>query len=254
MRTAYWMGLALRAAGLALERARAAMVASCRFVAEPLLAYSGDRGIRIVYNGVRRIVLPPRNRDSGEFRIGVIGRIALEKGQADFLRAARILHHAAPQCRYIICGGPLFSNPEAMRYCAFLEELATGLPVEFTGWTDDVESVLGSLDLLAVPSAALDATPRVILEAFAAGVPVVAFASGGIPEIVEDGVTGFLVGQRTPKALALAMLDAVESPDRMREVAACARKKACTEFSLERYRRQMLDAMEAARGGKNTAP
>jgi len=238
-------GNALRIAGRSLERARAAMVASCRFVATPLLRYSGGRGIRVVYNGVRRISLPSRPPTPTEFRIGVIGRIAPEKGQADFLRAARILHDAAPQCRFLICGAPLFSDPAALRYCAALETLAEGLPVEFAGWTEDVDGVLAALDLLVVPSTAVDATPRVILEAFAAGVPVVAFASGGIPEMVEHGVTGFLVEQHSPKALALAMLDALESPDRLHCVSAKAQAKARGEFSLERYRAQMMEAIEA---------
>jgi glycosyltransferase involved in cell wall biosynthesis len=200
----------------------------------------------VVYNGVRRIALPAQPRASGEFRIGVIGRISPEKGQADFLRAARTLHNVAPQCRFLICGAPLFSNRAAMRYCAALEKLAEGLPVEFAGWTEDVEGVLARLDLLVVPSTAVDATPRVILEAFAAGVPVMAYASGGIPEIVEHGVTGFLVEERSPKALAFAMLDALESPERRSEAAERARAKALTGFSLERYRAQMIQAIEDA--------
>jgi glycosyltransferase involved in cell wall biosynthesis len=181
-----------------------------------------------------------------EFRIGLIGRISPEKGQADFLRAARILHKVAPQCRFSICGAPLFSNPAATRYFAALEALAENLPVDFAGWTEDVEGVLARLDLLVVPSAPVDATPRVILEAFAAGVPVMAFASGGIPEIVEHGVTGFLVEERAPRALALAMLDALEAPARRREMAKKARAKARTEFSLERYCAEMIGAIEAA--------
>ena len=59
-------------------------------------------------------------------------------------------------------------------------------------------------------------------------------------------MTGFLVQQRSPKALALAMLDAMESPGRLREVADRARAKARTEFSLDRYQKQMIDAIEAA--------
>jgi len=207
--------------------------------------YSGDRGIRVVYNGVRQISLPDRPQ-AAEFRIGAIGRISPEKGQAEFLRAARIVYNAAPQCRFLICGAPLFSDPAAMRYCASLEVLAEGLPVEFAGWTDDVEGVLATLDLLVVPSAAIDATPRVILEAFAAGVPVVAFASGGIPEIVEQAVTGLLVEERSPKALACAIRDLLRQPDRLRKAAENARAKARTEFSLERYRAQMIEAIEAA--------
>jgi glycosyltransferase involved in cell wall biosynthesis len=246
-------GLAQRVAGRSLAVARAAMVASCRFVATPLLPYCGDRGIRVVYNGVGQMPLPNRP-ETAEIRIGVIGRISPEKGQADFLRAARILHDlhnlhkVAPQCRFLICGAPLFSNPAAMRYCVELEALAEDLPVEFAGWTEDVEGVLATLDLLVVPSAAVDATPRVILEAFAAGVPVVAFASGGIPEIVEHDVTGFLVEERSPQALAFAIRDLLRDPHRLREMAENARAKARTEFSLKRYRAQMIETIEAAVG------
>ncbi len=186
--------------------------------------------------------LTTRARD-GEFRIGVIGRISREKGQADFLRAARILH--TTRCRFIVCGAPLFSNPAALRYRAELDALAAGLPVDFAGWTEDVESVLAALDLLVVPSAPVDATPRVILEAFAAGVPVVAFAVGGIPEIVEHGVTGFLVQERSPQALAAAIQDLLREPHRLREAAENARAKARTEFSLERYRAEMIEAITA---------
>jgi glycosyltransferase involved in cell wall biosynthesis len=239
-------GNARRLAGRSLLIARAAMVASCRFVASPLLPYSGGRGIRVVYNGVRRISLPERQRPEAEFLIGVIGRISPEKGQADFLRAAAILHRDASQCRFLICGAPLFSDPAAMRYCAQLEALAGTLPVEFAGWKENVENVLATLDLLVVPSTPVDATPRVILEAFSAGVPVMAFAGGGIPEIVEREVTGFLVEQRTAAALALAMLDALKSPRRLQEVAARARARARDEFSMERYREQMVEAIEAA--------
>jgi len=238
-------GLARRLAGRSLAALRAAMAASCRFVASPLLPYSGGRGIRVVYNGVRQMPLPNRVRN-GEFRIGVIGRISPEKGQADFLRAARILHHGERPCRFVICGAPLFSNPAAMRYRAELDALAQDLPVEFAGWTEDVESVLAALDLVVVPSAPVDATPRVIMEAFAAGVPVIAFASGGIPEIVEHGATGFLVEERSPQALAFAIRDLLREPHRLRQVAEKARAKARTEFSLERYRAEMIETIEAA--------
>ncbi|HTQ56274.1 MAG TPA: glycosyltransferase family 4 protein [Bryobacteraceae bacterium] len=239
-------GTARRLAGRALLQARAGIVASCRFVAGPLLPYSGDRGVRVVYNGVREMRAARRAPPSAAVRIGMIGRISPEKGQADFLRAARILHPLMPECRFVICGAPLFSDPAAQRYGASLEALAADLPVEFTGWQDDAQSVLGTLDLLAVPSAAIDATPRVIMEAFACGVPVVAFASGGIPEMVEHDATGFLVAERNAHTLALAMCDALRDPQQLRRIAAAARDKARRDFSLDRYRRQLMDAIAAA--------
>ena len=245
----YLEGHARQLAGYSLRLAHAAMVASCRFVAWPLMQYCGERGIRVVYNGVQAASLPHR-RDSVRstaFRIGVIGRISPEKGQAEFLRAARLLHRDFPECRFLICGAPLFSNPVGVRYRAELEALAEGLPVEFTGWQENIDGVLATLDLLVVPSTLVDATPRVILEAFAAGVPVLACTSGGIPEIVDHNVTGFLVEQRSPRALATAIRQLLAcEPRRLREAAGRALSKVGSEFSLERYQQQMLETIEAA--------
>jgi len=242
-------GYPLRLAGWSLRLARAAVVASCRFVARPLEPYAGDRGVRVIYNGVRQNNSPRGNssRDTSNVRIGVIGRISPEKGQAEFLRAVRLLYPDLPHGKFLICGGPLFSSASALRYGAELVALAKDLPVEFTGWQQDIDSVLSTLDLLVVPSAPIDATPRVILEAFAAGVPVIAFASGGIPEIVEHNVTGFLVEERSHEALAGAMRHwLLREPERLREASACARLKAGSEFSLERYQGQILEAMQSA--------
>src|SRR5206468_10417372 len=119
--------------------------------------------------------------------------------QLEFVQAARML---PPDCRFIVCGAPLFSNPAAARYFELVREAAAGLPVEFMGWRDDIGAVLSELDLLVAPSAPVEATTRVILEAYAAGVPVVASASGGIPEIVRDGQTGFLTPPGDPAKLA----------------------------------------------------
>jgi glycosyltransferase involved in cell wall biosynthesis len=238
-------GYVRRLAGRSLAMSRAAIVASCKFVAAPLLPYANGRTVRVVYNGVRQMPCSRRGANGVEFRIGAIGRISPEKGQADFLRAARILHDAMPHCRFVICGAPLFSDPAALRYSTEMQALAKDLPVDFPGWQENVEEVLGTLDLLVVPSAAIDATPRVIMEAFAAGVPVVAFASGGIPEIVEHQVTGFLVHQRSDKALACAMREGLRDPQRLREVADTARARARKEFSLQRYREQIIETTEA---------
>jgi glycosyltransferase involved in cell wall biosynthesis len=93
----------------------------------------------------------------------------------------------------------LFSGAE---YLDRVIKASDALPVTFLGWQDDVSSILADLDLLVVPSSPADSAPRVIYEAFAAGVPVVAFPSGGIPEIVQDEETGFLTTAITAEALA----------------------------------------------------
>jgi glycosyltransferase involved in cell wall biosynthesis len=188
-------------------------------------------------------------RTGARWRIGVIGRISPEKGQADFLRAARVIHDCLPECQFVVCGAPLFASTAAAVYGREVENLAGGLPVEFTGWLENAEVTLATLQLLVVPSAPVDATPRVILEAFAAGVPVVAFRAGGIPELVEHNVTGFLVERRSPEALARAILEVLRDPERTQAAAERARVRADYEFSLERYQAQMLGAMEWAACG-----
>ena len=117
------------------------------------------------------------------------------------------------------------------------------LPVEFPGWVTDVYAALANLDLLLVPSAAHEATTRVILEAFAAGVPVIAFRSGGIPEVIDDGADGLLAGSTAEMArLAIDLLTG--DPARLRSMSHAARESWRRRFTLDRYRRQVLEVIE----------
>lgn len=244
-RSAAWL------AGQSLRSARATVVACCRFAGEPLARYVPSDRFHVVYNGVPEG--PGRSggfHSNGRWRVGVIGRIAPEKGQAEFLRAARLLAAKLPHCQFVVCGAALFVDPTAHRYRKLLEELASGLPVEFLGWREDVYTVLSELDLLVVPSTREPATTRVILEAYASGVPVVAFRSGGIPEVVVDEETGFLVHPPTPEALAGTIRGLLQQPAKLKQAAAAGRVLWRQRFTLERYRREMLDAIVAASGAR----
>jgi len=227
-------GLQTTVARRALRLAGATVVASCRYVAQPLSAAS----LHVVYNGVAG---PPQPFPApGTRHIGMLGRIAPQKGQADLLRAARLL----PGCRFTLWGDVLFGDTAGTHYLSHLHELARGLPVELAGWQTDVYAALATLDLLVVPSGPEEATTRVILEAFAAGVPVVAYASGGIPEIVEHDRTGILVPERTPEALARAIHDALADPCRLRRLSQAARALWAERFTLDRYRTQILSLLK----------
>ena len=229
-------------AGLSVRLGRAEVVTCCRFAVEPLARYSRGENIHLVHNGVPPSPDPFPNGSRESFpRIGLIGRIGPEKGQMEFLKAARTLTGILPDSRFIICGDALFSDPEALHYRRSLDRLAAGLPVEFIGWRDDVYQLMGQLDLLVVPSTKEPGAPRVVLEAFACGLPVVAFASGGIPEIITDGETGFLVDAPTPDALAKRISQLVfESPQRLRDVAKSAHSTWRERYTLEQYQRQLL--------------
>ena len=231
---------AVRLSRWALRSTNAAVIAACRFVLAPLMAAIQKGRSRVIYNGVARMECAPHRRSNNDpFRVGVIGRIAPEKGQLEFIHAARLVQREQ-RWEFVVCGDALFSNPE---YGRRVRHEAEGLPIEFTGWRDDIRDVLSTLDVVVVPSAAVDATPRVILEAFSAGVPVVAFRSGGIPEIIEDGVTGVLSAP-TPPDLAATLLELFSKGSALLDgISARARATFAARFTLDRYRAEVLDAI-----------
>jgi len=244
-------GAVRRMAGLALKRMDAWVVAQCEFVAAPWRPSVRPGRACVIYNGVPGPARTPVLKWSGNPvappRVGCIGRIAPEKGQREFVAAARVIHQAIPDCRFVIYGAPLFGDSGAETYAVQVRAEAQGLPLEFAGWVNNIQGCFAQLDLLLVPSAAHEATTRVILEAFASGVPVIAFPSGGIPEVLEHGVTGLLA--KSARDMAEGAIDLLTGDARrLISLAQAARETWSLRFTLERYHRQVLRAIEAATG------
>lgn len=213
-----------------------AMVMACTRAVAPRVR---SEKLRMVANGTPDIGF--RERAFSRWRIGIIGRIGPEKGQAEFLRAAAIVAAEFSDVRFIVCGAPdLFSA----RYMEAVQKLAAGLPVDFLGWREDVGAVLAGLDVLVIASAA-EGMPRVLLEAFSAGVPVIAFPVGGIPEVITDGETGFLVQDRSATALAARIREVmmVGAP-LLQRVASNARREWERHYTVERYRENVTELMD----------
>ena len=228
-----------QAVGESLRKTRAWVIGSCEHVAAIWRPYADGR-VSVIYNGVagpEAAVWKP----SGV--VGCVGRIAPEKGQLEFLRAAAMIHRVVPACRFQIYGAALFEDRQSLRYAEDVRAAAAGLPVTFAGWISDVYNALAQLSLLLVPSAGHEATTRVILEAFAAGVPVIAFRSGGIPEVIEDGRTGFLVDSADEMAqVAIELMSG--GNERLRAISAAARDAWQARFTIERYHRDLLGQIE----------
>jgi glycosyltransferase involved in cell wall biosynthesis len=113
--------------------------------------------------------------------------------------------------------------------------------------------VLAELDLLVIASKA-EGMPRVMLEAFSAGVPVAAFPVGGIPEVITDGETGFLVRERTSNALAARIREIIllgQGP--LRRVAVNARREWERKYTVEAYRKNITAVMESLVSGRPAA-
>ncbi|MGI8959628.1 MAG: glycosyltransferase family 4 protein [Bryobacteraceae bacterium] len=231
----------VRLAGESLRWAGAEVVACCGFAAEPLHAYLTRDKVRIVYNGVPEMRCSQPRADTAPPCIGVIGRIEPEKGQIEFVRAARILRKQFPHSQFLVVGAPLFSSPQ---YAETVMSAARDLPFRFAGWQEDISSVFAKLDLLVVPSTPADSTPRVIIEAFSAGVPVVAFAAGGIPEIIKDGQTGFLASDLTAEALAARIASVLNMhPGNLQEIVREAKETWREQYTLPRFQEDVADAI-----------
>ena len=239
-------GIAVAVAGAALRASGARVIACSRHSGEPLTGYARPGAMEVIYNGVSAGRGGKERRKKGPLRIGMVGRISPEKGQLDFVDAVRDLGHAAARAEFVLCGDVLFGDRAAIRYEEQVQRRAVG--VQFLGWREDVRAVLRSLDLLVAPSNAAEAGTRVIPEAFAEGTPVLAYRSGGIPEIIGEGGEGVMVDPDR-RALAEAMRGFLNCPAAERARMRTAALRAWEQrFRLERWREEVLEVAARAAG------
>ncbi|WP_348063383.1 TIGR03088 family PEP-CTERM/XrtA system glycosyltransferase [Roseateles sp.] len=171
-------------------------------------------------------------RRGEHFVIGSVGRMQAVKDPLNlveaFLRLRRLCPAEAPQLRLVmIGGGPLL---EAAR-----ERLAQGGAAEqawLPGDRSDVAQLLPQFDVFSLTSLA-EGISNTVLEAMACGLPVVATAVGGNVELVQDGVTGRLLPPRDDAALAAALQDLLQHPDRRHAWGRAARQAALEGFSMD---------------------
>lgn len=169
--------------------------------------------------------------------VGAISRLEPIKGLEYLVEAAPRVLARAPETRFLIVGD-IVPQEEYRAYRQRLRERVAELDLEgrvlFTGFRDDVPEILDELAVSVLPSLT-EGMPNAVLESMAAGVPVVASRVGGVPEIVDDGVTGLLVPAADPLALAEAILRVLDEPD-----LAGAMARRGRELVRERYSRQRM--------------
>jgi glycosyltransferase involved in cell wall biosynthesis len=170
--------------------------------------------------------------------VGFVARLYDYKGHRETLRAFARVARALPRVKLVMVGdGPLrHVLPELAR------ELGLGDQVLFTGHRKDVPALLGAFDLFVHPSRD-EPFGLAILEAQAAGLPVVAFAEGGIPEIVRSGETGLLVPPDDEAALGRAIQELIADDGARARMAECARTLAQERFATERLAPEFTRAL-----------
>jgi glycosyltransferase involved in cell wall biosynthesis len=154
-----------------------------------------------------RIRVPYADR---ERTVGYIGRISKEKGILDFVKALPDFLDRNPDISVIIIG----SGGLDKQFKAELQQVQCSDRIKWIRWVDHVEipEHLNRLRLLVVPSCT-EGTPNVILEAMACGTPVLATRVGGIPSLIVDGVSGFLLKNDSPHDFSRAITGALNHPE-----------------------------------------
>jgi glycosyltransferase involved in cell wall biosynthesis len=232
---------AVRAAGSSIRQADATVVACSEWAAKPIQPYVGPGKLHVIPNGTPDLGFRERAlNNNANWTIGVVGRISPEKGQIEFLRAVALLKPEFPRIHFVLCGAATLAS---RKYFDRVQALAGDLNVELLGWREDIASIFSQLDLLVVPSKE-EAMGRVLVEAFAAGVPVVASAVGGIPEVVADGETGFLVRDMTSDALASRIRELLNGDaEALPRISRNARRAWEERYTVAAFQQRITDLM-----------
>lgn len=227
-------------------RAQAQAIAVSGEVARSIGRSLGDRvPVTVVRNGIAVGGPRPSEGEVSDLRrdLGilagapVIGSVAVLRTQKRFdhwLRAARLVASERPDAHFVLVGdGPLRGQLEALA-----RELGLAGQVTFAGLREDVAPYLALFDVYLM-SSEFEGLPLALLEAMAAGVPPVATAVGGIPEVVRDRVEGRLVPFGDVEGLARGAAELLADRDLAASLAAAARRRVEKEFSVERMAREL---------------
>jgi len=171
--------------------------------------------------------------------IGTVGRLVQFKGHQYLLEAFARLRQSHPGIRLVIVG----AGPEREMLDRQAQGLGVAGVVHFTGHRMDVPDLLATMEVFVLPSVAED-FGRVLLEAMAVQRPVVATAAGGVPEVVEENVTGLLVTPADPAALSDAVSMLLADSARAEAMGRAGRQRVEKHFNLRRHA-ELVEAVYA---------
>jgi glycosyltransferase involved in cell wall biosynthesis len=188
--------------------------------------------------------------------VGAVGRIDPFKGFEYFIEAAVLVRLQVPAARFLIVGDITADDPRGKKYLRMLagliEEFGLQKDCVLTGFRKDILNIMAGFDILVVPSATIH-TPRglieegfgrVAVEGMALRVPVIVSKTGGLPEIVENGVSGIVVSATDAAAIAQAIIDLMQNSAKRLGLAAAGRQRFESMYTCARH----LAALEEVYG------
>ena len=206
--------------------------------------------IRVVRNGIDLARLPPFSLDRVAARraagfdpqrrlVAQVGRLTAQKDYPTFLAAAAGVAAQVADVDFLVVGeGELRSALEAE-----VERLNLGSRVRFLGLRHDVPALLGAVDVLALTSR-YEGLPNAVIEAMATGAIAVATDVGGARDLLVPGESGFIVPPGDAEAVAHAILAVLRAPEAARRIAAAARRRIETDFTVEAMVQRTMELYE----------
>lgn len=175
--------------------------------------------------------------------VGFVGRLVPGKGADVLLRAAPRVFSRHTNCRFVLVGdGPCRQDLESLS-----AQLGIADRVLFTGVRNDMPQVYASIDLLVLPSLC-EAMPMCVLEAMAAGKPVIATRVGAVPQLIDQDQTGMLIEPGDVAGLSAAVLKLLEDSERAHQLGEKGRAKIIERFSAESMARRYLQVYSEVAG------
>ncbi len=188
---------------------------------------------RSVEVGKFRFTDPAKKRRK-EFNVGIVGRLTPIKGHLDFIKAMHKASRSVQDLKIWVVGdAPASKDAYKEQIKVLVRRLGLWHCTEFLGSQKDIPEILSHLDLLVLATTTQEAFGRVIIEAQAAGVPVIATAVGGVVDIIDEGKTGLLVPPNDPQAMADAAVRIFRDPALASKMAAAAYERVKERYTVE---------------------
>ncbi|MFA5355801.1 MAG: lipopolysaccharide heptosyltransferase II [Candidatus Omnitrophota bacterium] len=191
--------------------------------------------------------IAPKDKRKDEFNVGIIGRITPIKGHSHFIKAMAYVARSVPRLKIWIIGDASASKEAYKEQVQVLvKRLGLWHCTQFLGNQRDIPGILAHLDLLVLATTSHEAFGRVIVEAQACGVPVVATRVGGVIDIIEDHKTGLLVPPADPVSIADAAIKIYRDLELSQELAEHAYKKVKDKYNVDLMAQSTLDVYKDA--------
>jgi len=198
--------------------------------------------IAVIHNGIKVVNITPRMREQKRKElgfcnrkpiVGCVGNLREVKGHRYLILASKIILNKFPEAIFILAGdGELKGELEELTEREGIKEKFL-----FLGKRNDILELMSIFDIFVLPSLS-EGLCNALLEAMATELPVVATNAGGNPEVVVDGVTGFLVPPKNPYKMAEAIVKILQNPELAKQMGKAGRKRVEEKFSLERMVRE----------------